>query len=84
MGDDARPTTTSGIELKPFYTPDGKYLGFRMMKRPMFEADQRRLAVYDRLTKRRENLTESIDLSIIDVAPAPDNCAARRKRQLPA
>jgi dipeptidyl aminopeptidase/acylaminoacyl peptidase len=71
-GPATRITDNPANDSQPFYTPDGKYIGYRMMKKPMFEADQRRLAMYDRLTKKRENLTEAIDLSIGDVAPAPD------------
>ena len=43
----------------PAYSPDGRYIGFRMQKQPGYESDLFRLALYDRRTGRVEALTET-------------------------
>ncbi len=48
----------------PVYSPDGKYIAFRMQLTPKYEADRYRIAVYDRETKKISNLTENFDNTI--------------------
>ncbi len=48
----------------PVYSPDGKYIAFRMQLTPGYEADRYRIAVYDRQTKQITNLTENFDNTI--------------------
>ena len=43
----------------PKYSPDGKYIAYRMQKQPGYEADLFRLAVYDRANGASTALTES-------------------------
>lgn len=43
----------------PKYSPDGKYIAYRMQKIPAYESDLFRLALYDRATGKSEVLTES-------------------------
>jgi dipeptidyl aminopeptidase/acylaminoacyl peptidase len=43
----------------PKYSPDGKYIAYRMQRIPNYESDLFRLALYDRATGRTEVLTES-------------------------
>jgi dipeptidyl aminopeptidase/acylaminoacyl peptidase len=43
----------------PKYSPDGKYIGYRLQKQPAYESDLFRLAIYDRATGRSTVLTES-------------------------
>ncbi|MGH9930420.1 MAG: S9 family peptidase [Pyrinomonadaceae bacterium] len=43
----------------PKYSPDGKYIGYRMQKQPGYESDLFRIAVYDRATGKSTVLTES-------------------------
>ncbi|HEV7747612.1 MAG TPA: S9 family peptidase [Pyrinomonadaceae bacterium] len=43
----------------PKYSPDGKYIGYRMQKQPGYESDLFRLAIYERATGRSTVLTES-------------------------
>ncbi len=48
----------------PVYSPDGKYIAFRMQLTPKYEADRYRVAIYDRQTKKISNLTENFNNSI--------------------
>lgn len=48
----------------PEYSPDGKYIAFRMQLTPKYEADRYRAAVYDRQTKQVTNLSEQFDNTI--------------------
>ncbi|HKP13133.1 MAG TPA: S9 family peptidase [Blastocatellia bacterium] len=43
----------------PKYSPDGRYIAYRMQKQPAYESDLFRLAVYDRRTNQSAVLTES-------------------------
>jgi dipeptidyl aminopeptidase/acylaminoacyl peptidase len=43
----------------PKYSPDGKYIAYRMQKQPGYESDLFRLAIYDRATGTSNVLTES-------------------------
>jgi dipeptidyl aminopeptidase/acylaminoacyl peptidase len=43
----------------PKYSPDGRYLAYRMQRRPGYESDLFRLALYDRATGKSEVLTEA-------------------------
>ena len=43
----------------PMYSPDGKYIAYRMQKIPAYESDLFRLAIYDRASKTSTVVTES-------------------------
>jgi len=43
----------------PKYSPDGKYIAYRMQKQPAYESDLFRLAIYDRASGASTVLTES-------------------------
>jgi dipeptidyl aminopeptidase/acylaminoacyl peptidase len=43
----------------PKYSPDGRYIAFRMQKQPAYESDLFRIALYDRATGTSKVLTES-------------------------
>ncbi|HLF84150.1 MAG TPA: S9 family peptidase [Blastocatellia bacterium] len=43
----------------PMYSPDGKYIAYRMQKQPGYESDLFRLAIYDRASGTSTVLTES-------------------------
>ena len=43
----------------PKYSPDGKYIAYRMQKQPGYESDLFRLAIYDRASGTSNVLTES-------------------------
>jgi len=45
----------------PKYSPDGRFIAYRLQTRPGHESDRFRLAIYDRIAKTRRVLTEAID-----------------------
>ncbi len=48
----------------PVYSPDGKYIAYRMQLTPKYESDRYGIALYDRETKKITNLTEKFDNTI--------------------
>jgi dipeptidyl aminopeptidase/acylaminoacyl peptidase len=45
----------------PVYSPDGKYIAYRAQQRPGYESDRYRLMLYDRKTREKKSLMESLD-----------------------
>ncbi|HEY5615690.1 MAG TPA: DPP IV N-terminal domain-containing protein, partial [Bacteroidota bacterium] len=62
-------------DTQPLYSPDGKYIAYRAMKRPGFEADRNYLVLYERSTGKRITLTEGSDYSVNEVLWTPDSKA---------
>jgi len=62
-------------DADPLYSPDGRYIAYRMQKVPGYESDKFRLAVYDRKTGQKRVLTESFDNWVDDFRWAPDSKA---------
>lgn len=56
----------------PVYSPDGKYIAFRMQIVPGFEADRFRLALYNRTTGSISILTDAFDYWVNNFRWAPD------------
>jgi dipeptidyl aminopeptidase/acylaminoacyl peptidase len=60
---DARPrnitASNPAYDGSPKYSPDGRYIGYRMQKQPGYESDLFRLAIYDRASGQSRVLTES-------------------------
>jgi dipeptidyl aminopeptidase/acylaminoacyl peptidase len=48
-------------DVEPKYSPDGRFIAYKLQTKPGHESDRFRLAVYDRAAKSRRVLTESID-----------------------
>jgi dipeptidyl aminopeptidase/acylaminoacyl peptidase len=57
----------------PRFSPDGKYIAYRMQKQPGYESDLFRLAIYDRATGTSRVLTESFRNWIDDFQWASDS-----------
>ncbi len=61
----------------PVYSPDGRYIAYRAMARPGFEADQYRLRLYDRRENRfvdtGEELADKYDRSVGSIVWMPDS-----------
>ena len=57
-------TSNKATDNQPIYSPDGKYIAYRAMKRAGFEADKYDLMLYDRKTGKTISLTEKIDKSV--------------------
>ncbi len=66
-------TTNKADDNSPLYSPDGKYLAYRAMSRPGFEADKYDLVLLDRETGEKIILTESLDRSVDEVLWSPDS-----------
>lgn len=45
------------------YSPDGKYIAYGAMERPVFEADRIQLMLYDRATGKKRSISENFDSS---------------------
>jgi dipeptidyl aminopeptidase/acylaminoacyl peptidase len=60
---EARPRNITASNLaydgSPKYSPDGKYIAYRIQKQPGYESDLFRLAIYDRASNASTVLTES-------------------------
>ena len=72
-GTPKRLTENPGNDSQPLYSPDGKYLVYLQMKRAGFEADQKQLILVDRTSGTRQNLTETFDYSLNEVAWTADS-----------
>jgi dipeptidyl aminopeptidase/acylaminoacyl peptidase len=62
-GSDARPrditSSNPAYDGSPKYSPDGRFIAYRMQKQPGYESDLFRLALYDRAGNTSRVLTES-------------------------
>jgi dipeptidyl aminopeptidase/acylaminoacyl peptidase len=72
-GDIIKITENRANDNSPHYSPDGRYIAYRAMKRPGFEADRYCLMLYDRKTKDIANLTEKLDASVDEIIWSGDN-----------
>ena len=66
-------TDNPANDSQPLYSPDGKYIAYRAMKRPGFEADENQIVLYDRETGSRTNISEAFDFSINEMVWSPDS-----------
>jgi dipeptidyl aminopeptidase/acylaminoacyl peptidase len=63
-GEVTRLTTNKANDISPLYSPDGRFLAYKAMARPGFEADKFTLMVYDRKARSVRNLTAGLDFSV--------------------
>ena len=68
-------STSPGSDSTPLYSPDGKYIAWRMQERPGYESDRFRLVIYDRASGKITNLTEGFDRWVDSFAWSPDSHA---------
>ena len=68
-------TTNKADDNSPRYSPEGKYIAYKAMARPGFEADKYSLMLYDRKTQKIQNLTERLDDSVDEIIWARDGSA---------
>ncbi|MGZ4815448.1 MAG: dipeptidyl-peptidase 5 [Terriglobales bacterium] len=66
-------STSPGSDSTPLYSPDGKWIAWRMQKRNGYESDRFRLVIYNRQTGAITNLTENFDQWVEAFAWAPDS-----------
>ena len=57
----------------PSYSPDGKYIAYRMQTIPAYESDLFRIALYDRKSGEKTVLTEKFDNWVDGITWAPDS-----------
>src|SRR5215472_15255183 len=60
-GPEKKTSTSPGSDSTPLYSPDGKWLAWRMQERAGYESDRFRLVIYDRATGQIRNRTEDFD-----------------------
>ena len=66
-------STSPGGDSSPLYSPDGRWLAWRMQKRAGYESDRFRLVVYDRKSGNITNLTEDFDQWVEGFVWSPDS-----------
>jgi dipeptidyl aminopeptidase/acylaminoacyl peptidase len=59
-------------DFSPAFSPDGKWLAVKQMKRAGYEADRERISVIEVATKKTRVLTEAWDRSAGDIQWSPD------------
>jgi len=74
-GEITRLTTNKANDVSPLYSPDGRFLAYKAMARPGFEADKYTLMVYDRKAKSVRNLTSGLDFSVAEFVWTADGSA---------
>jgi dipeptidyl aminopeptidase/acylaminoacyl peptidase len=62
-----------GYDGDPAYSPDGRYIAYRLQTVPGYESDRFRLALFDRSTMTRTVITEEFDNWVGDFSWAPDS-----------
>ncbi|HKA00920.1 MAG TPA: S9 family peptidase, partial [Candidatus Solibacter sp.] len=79
VGDDSplpepkKLSTSPGSDSTPLYSPDGKWLAWRMQKRAGYESDRFRLMIYDRKVGQSYNMTEDFIGWVETVTWKPDS-----------
>ncbi|MBN1222060.1 MAG: S9 family peptidase [Candidatus Aminicenantes bacterium] len=66
-------TTNKANDNSPHYSPDGRFIAFRAMARPGFEADKVTLILFDRQTQKMKSLTEGLDASVDEIVWKKDS-----------
>jgi dipeptidyl aminopeptidase/acylaminoacyl peptidase len=67
--------TNPAYDGSPKYSPDGRYIAYRMQKQPGYESDLFRIALYERSTGKSTVLTESFRNWVDDYQWANDSKA---------
>jgi dipeptidyl aminopeptidase/acylaminoacyl peptidase len=66
-------SASPGSDSNPVYSPDGRYIAYRMQERNGYESDRFQLVVYDRKSGTRKNLTAKFDNWVESFAWSPDS-----------
>jgi dipeptidyl aminopeptidase/acylaminoacyl peptidase len=72
-GEAKKITVNPGADNSPAYSPDKKYLAWRMQARAGYESDRWRLVVLDRTTGKLTNLTDGVDRWVTGFQWSPDS-----------
>lgn len=60
-------TTNKANDNSPHYSPDGRFIAYRAMTKPGFEADKYKLMLYERQSQETLNLTKNLDRSVNEI-----------------
>ncbi|MBZ5567048.1 MAG: S9 family peptidase [Acidobacteriia bacterium] len=66
-------STSPGSDSTPLYSPDGKYIAWRMQETPGYESDRFQLVLYDRKSGQIRSLTKDFDRWVESFVWAPDS-----------
>jgi dipeptidyl aminopeptidase/acylaminoacyl peptidase len=72
-GESRKISLSPGSDLSPQYSPDGKYLAWRMQERAGYESDRWKLVVMERETGKSQVLTASLDRHVQSFTWHPDS-----------
>ena len=72
-GEAMRLTDSPANDNSPHYSPDGRFIAYRAMSRPGFEADRYVLTLYDRASGKSRPLTADLDRSVGRIAWSADS-----------
>jgi dipeptidyl aminopeptidase/acylaminoacyl peptidase len=68
-------TKNKANDNSPHYSPDGRFIAYRAMVRPGFEADKYSLILHDRKNQKEINLTENLDRSVNEILWSHDSAS---------
>jgi dipeptidyl aminopeptidase/acylaminoacyl peptidase len=68
-----KTTENKANDNSPHYSPDGRFIAYRAMTRPGFEADKYSLILYDRKNQKKIELTENLDRSVNEILWSHDS-----------
>lgn len=66
-------STSPGSDSTPLYSPDGKWLAWRMQERAGYESDRFRLVLFERKSNVLKNVSETWDHWVENIAWSPDS-----------
>jgi dipeptidyl aminopeptidase/acylaminoacyl peptidase len=72
-GEPKRITTQPGFDGNPVYSPDGKSIAYHAQLAAEYESDRWRVMLFDRQTRKIENLSETFDRSADGLAWSADS-----------
>ena len=67
----ARLTSSKANDNSPLYSPDGRFIAYKAMARPGYEADKYTLVLYDRSARTTRPLTAGLDISVAETVWTP-------------
>jgi len=72
-GQPKKISASPGSDSNPAYSPDGRYITYRMQERNGYESDRFQLVIYDRKNGSSKNLTAKFDDWVESFAWSPDS-----------
>ena len=72
-GEAKKISSSPGADASPQYSPDGKWIAWRMQVRPGYESDRWRLVTYEREPAKLNVLTENLDRHVTGFTWHPDS-----------